>query len=123
MLSFSIDKVSDLVFDHLNQSCSPIVGINTEVRGSKLIGIPDVLKFDHTYTSNIEGKISLQNIEWDNYTPAVNSEELMIYGSSPIQQITVLPDTSQTYTLVLGPKTENSFFRFVQLFISTRNIC
>jgi hypothetical protein len=32
----------------------------------------------------------------------------MIYGSSPVQQVNVLPDTSQTFSLILGPKTTNS---------------
>jgi hypothetical protein len=38
----------------------------------------------------------------------------MLYGSSPIQQISVLPDTSQTYTLILGPKTNNSLLVIVK---------
>jgi len=32
----------------------------------------------------------------------------MIYGSAPDQQITVLPNTEQTFSLMLGPKTDNS---------------
>jgi hypothetical protein len=38
----------------------------------------------------------------------------MVYGTSPIQQIDVLPGTSQTFTLVLGPQTTNSFLVIVK---------
>src|SRR6201999_4084866 len=53
-------------------------------------------------------------LEWDTYTPSVTSPAYMIYGSSPIQQIDLLPNTQQSSTLVLGPATTNSFLVIVK---------
>jgi hypothetical protein len=38
----------------------------------------------------------------------------MIYGSSPIQQINLLPDTTQLFNLILGAKTDNSLLVIVK---------
>ena len=113
-VSFSIDKVSNLVFNLQDQICFPTPDINLQVTGSKLIGTPDVLKFDNSYTSNSEGQVALNNIEWDTYTPALVSSSYMIYGTSPIQQINLLPDTSQNFNVIIGPKTANSLLVIVK---------
>ncbi len=107
-ISFSIDKLSSLSFDTLNQSCAVLAGIDMNISGTKLIGTPSLLKFNNNYTSDGTGKISLNSLEWDNYTPTLSSSTYMVYGSSPIQQVSVLPDTNQNFTLLLGPKTTNS---------------
>jgi prepilin-type N-terminal cleavage/methylation domain-containing protein len=116
-LSFAIDRLSSLTFYTLNQTCQAMSGVNLEVRGSKLIGIsPNIYKFDEIYSSDSSGKIypasdecyNSKCLEWDNYTPALISSNYMVYGSSPIQRTNILPDTSQQFTLLLGPKTSNS---------------
>ena len=113
-VSFSIDRLSTLSFSTLNQSCFALSDIGMEIHGEKLIGNPSLLKFDHNYTSNSSGNISLGSIEWDNYTPALTDSSKMIYGSSPIQQVSVLPNTNQNFTLILGPKTDNSLLVIVK---------
>jgi len=113
-VSFSIDQLSNLVFNTLNQVCSPIQGVGLEVRGSKIIGTPNLLKFDNSYTSDSGGQVVLSNIEWDSYTPLLTGSTYMIYGSSPIQQANILPDTSQNFDLILGPKTTNSLLAIVK---------
>lgn len=113
-VSFAIDLLSNLNFNVYNQNCQPISGAGVEVRGAKLIGTPSVYKFDNTYTSSGAGLIPLSNIEWDNYTPSVIGNTYMIYGSSPIQQVSVLPNTSQLFTLILGSYTANSLLVVVK---------
>lgn len=113
-VSFSIDQLSNLVFNTLNQTCNPIATVGLDVRGSKLIGTPNVLKFDNIYTSDYNGKITLNNIEWDSYTPALTGANYMIYGSSPFQQVDILPNSSQNFNLILGPKTTNSLLTIVK---------
>ncbi|MCX6723768.1 MAG: DUF2341 domain-containing protein [Candidatus Staskawiczbacteria bacterium] len=113
-VSFSIDKLSNLVFKTLNQVCIPISGVGLEVRGAKIIGTPNVLKFDNVYSSDSGGQVPLNHIEWDSYTPALTGSDYMIYGSSPIQQANLLPDTSQSFSLILGPKTTNSLLTIVK---------
>jgi prepilin-type N-terminal cleavage/methylation domain-containing protein len=113
-ISFGIDKTSNLTFNTLNQTCGAIPSTGIGVRGSKLIGTPNVFKYDNSFTSNGSGQVALTNIEWDNYTPALTGNTYMIYGSSPIQQINLLPDTSQLFNLILGPKTTNSLLVIVK---------
>lgn len=112
-ISLSIDKKSNLTITTANQQCQPINNAGIRLFGAKLIGLPYVLKFNNTYTSNSSGQITLNDIEWDLYTPeAIGS--YMIYGSSPIQEVNVFPDTSQTFNVILGPKTENSLLVLVK---------
>ncbi len=113
-ISFSIDKTSNLTFNTLSQTCGPISSVGIGVQGAKLIGTPNVLKYDNTFTSNGSGQVALNNIEWDNYTPALLGNTYMIYGSSPIQQINLLPDTVQLFNLILGAKTANSLLVIVK---------
>jgi len=113
-VSFGIDKISNLTFNTLNQTCGTISSVGIGVKGAKLIGIPDILKYNNSYTSNGSGQVVLNNIEWDNYTPALVSSNYMIYGSSPIQQINLLPDTTQSFNLILGANTTNSLLVIVK---------
>jgi len=114
-VSFFIDQLSNLTFKALTRSCGEIANTGLQVIGSKLIGTsPDVYKFNNTYTTDSAGQISLTNIEWDNYTPILTGTNYMIYGSSPIQQVSVLPNTTQNFNLILGPKTTNSLLVVVK---------
>lgn len=113
-LSFAIDLPADLTFLSLDQSCSPLSGITLGVHGAKLIGTPNIYKFDNTYTSNINGQATLTGIEWDTYTPGIGGSTYMLYGSSPIQEIELFPTTSQLFTLMLGPKTTRSLLVIVK---------
>ena len=113
-VSFSIDKLSTLSFSTLDQTCNVLAGIGMEVIGEKLIGNPSLLKFDKNYTSDTLGYISLGQIEWDNYIPALTTVNKMVYGSSPIQQVSVLPNTTQNYTLIIGPTTANNILVIVK---------
>ncbi len=113
-ISFSIDKTSTLTFNVQDQICSPTASIDLAVQGAKLIGTPSVLKFNNNYTSNGSGQVVLNNIEWDTYTPALSSLNYMVYGTSPILQVSVLPNTTQTFTLIVGPKTSHAFLVIVK---------
>ncbi len=113
-ISFSIDRTSNLRFTLQDLLCAPIGSVDMAAQGAKLIGTPNVLKFNNTYTSNGSGQVVLNNIEWDTYTPALISNSYMIYGTSPIQQINVLPNTNQNFNIMLGAKTANSFLVIIK---------
>ncbi len=113
-ISFQIDLKSNLVFNTLNSTCSAIPDIDVGIKGDKLIGTPNVFKFDNDYVSDSNGKITLNNIEWDTYTPTLSSNTYMLYGSSPIQQINLLANTSKQFNLILGPKSDNAILVIVK---------
>jgi hypothetical protein len=106
-VSFSIDQLSALTLKAVDQTCRPVSGADIQLKGAKLIGTPGVLKFDQTFTTDGVGKIVINPIEWDTYTPTPKGS-YMLYGSSPLQQINLLPNTAQQSTLMLGPATSNS---------------
>lgn len=114
-ISFAIDVVSNLAIRTLNAACGNLDGVNLNVAGSKLIGAsPDVYKYDQDHTSS-GGLISLNNIEWDVYLPTLlTGQGLTLYGTSPIQQVNVLPGANQTFTLILGPASANSLLVIVK---------
>ncbi|MDR3642547.1 MAG: prepilin-type N-terminal cleavage/methylation domain-containing protein [Candidatus Doudnabacteria bacterium] len=105
-LTLSIDQLSNLNIKTLDQFCQPLSGVNVNVAGAKLISTnPDVPKFNNNYSS-VNGLIALNNLEWDTYTPTLlTGQSYILYGTSPVQQISVLPGTTQTFTMILGPNT------------------
>jgi len=115
-LTLSIDLLANLKIKTLNSVCQPLSGVNLNVSGAKLIGqTPNVVKFNGNYSS-VSGAIPLNNIEWDTYTPTLlTGQSVITYGTSPIQQITMLPNTTQTFTMILGSNTtQNSLLVIVK---------
>jgi prepilin-type N-terminal cleavage/methylation domain-containing protein len=114
-ISFAIDVVSNLAIKTLNSVCGNLNGVNINIASSKLIGTnPNVVKLNSNYSSS-GGQVALNNTEWDTYVPTLlNGQSLMIIGTSPIQQISVLPGSSATYTMILGTQTTNSFLVIVK---------
>lgn len=108
-VSFAIDLLSNLTIKTVDQFCQSLSGVGINVKGAKTIGTnPTVYKFDNNYTSS-NGLVQLNNIEWDTYTPVLQaSSPYIIYGTSPVQSVSVLPGTNQTFTFVLGTATTNS---------------
>ncbi|MEK9180662.1 MAG: hypothetical protein AAB871_00315 [Patescibacteria group bacterium] len=105
-VSLFIDLLSNLTVRTLDQFCQPQSGVDVNIRGDKLIGTaPDVYKLNQDFTS-AAGQIVLNSIEWDTYTPTLlTGQNLFVRGTSPIQKITVLPGTSQVFTIILGNST------------------
>ncbi len=114
-ITLSIDLLSNLTIKTLNEYCQNLSGINVNVKGAKIIGTsPTVLKFDQSFTSS-SGQIPLNSIEWDTYTPTLlTGQSVMVYGTSPIQQINVLPGSTQVFTMILGPVSTNSLLVIVK---------
>lgn len=114
-ISFAIDQTSTLTFSTVDSSCAPLASVGLQVRGTKLIGTsPAVYKFNNSYTTNSSGQYALPSIEWDTYIPTILGSTYMIYGSSPIQQINLLPNTNQSFTLNLGPASSTSLLAIVK---------
>ena len=114
-VSFAIDLLSSLTIKTLNSTCQNLDNVGVNLLGAKLIGTsPNVLKYNQNLTS-VAGVISQPSLEWDVYTPTLlASQNLMVLGTSPIQQISVLPNTAQTFTMILGTQTANSLLVIVK---------
>ncbi len=114
-VTFAIDLLSNLTIKTVNETCGNVSGVNMNLRGAKIIGTtPSVLKYDQNKTS-ASGQIVLNGIEWDTYTPTLlTGQSYTVYGTSPIQEISVLPGASQTFTIVLGPDSTDSLLVIVK---------
>lgn len=114
-LTFQIDLLANLTIRTLNQYCQALNGVGINVTGSKLIGTsPSVLKYNQDFTSS-SGAVVMNNIEWDTYVPTLTSTaSYVVYGTSPIQQIQVLPGSNQVFTMILGPYSTNSLLVIVK---------
>lgn len=114
-ISFSIDLPSSLTIRTQSQSCVGIDGVNMNVRGAELIGTtPNVYKYNQNSASS-GGQVALTGLSGDTYTPTLlTGQSYIIYGTSPIQQISVLPDTVQIFTMILGPASTNSLLVIVK---------
>lgn len=105
-LVFSIDLLSNLTINTVDEFCNALNGVGVNVVGAKLIGTsPNVPKFSGLFYSGPaaypNGQILLNNIEWDTYTPSLAAGPYTLIGTSPIQKIDVLPNTSQIFTMYL----------------------
>lgn len=107
--SFAIDLVSSLTINTLNDACEPIPNIPLSIWGEKLIGTdPDTLKYSSEPPTDAEGTLNLVDLEWDNYTLLETSTDYDISGIIPPILLNILPNTSQTTSLVLSDHTTNS---------------
>jgi prepilin-type N-terminal cleavage/methylation domain-containing protein len=107
--SFSIDLLSSLTINTLNDTCDPVPDIPLSIWGEKLIGTdPDTLKYSSEPPTNAEGTLDLVDLEWDEYTLLETSTDYDISGIIPPVLLSILPNTSQTTSLVLSDHTTNS---------------
>lgn len=102
-----IDLVSALEITTVNQACAALPSINLNIAGTKLLGQPDILKYDEDVSTNGFGYLSLLDLEWDTYTPAILSN-YDLAGIIPLLPINLNPGASQEYKLVLAAHTANS---------------
>ncbi len=96
------------------RTSSPVPVPNTpfQLEGVKTIGTDTkgkpVLKYSQRKTTNGFGQININNLEWDSYSFYIDKSEtgLNLIETQPLQPVDLLPDTSQSVTLVL--KAENT---------------
>jgi prepilin-type N-terminal cleavage/methylation domain-containing protein len=107
--SFAIDQTSSLDISTLSaSSCSPMGNISMNIKGSKLIGTPNVYKYNSTTTSNSSGLLPLSNLEWDTYAITLASAGRNIAGSIPLLPIAVNPGSENDATLMIASAVPNA---------------
>ncbi len=83
---------------------NPIANVPVVITGAKRIGEnPIIYKYHKTFTTNSNGTITLNNIEWDSYTIELDSSytAYSLVMTIPASPIFLEPNTSQTITLYL----------------------
>ena len=107
-ISFSIDKVSNLVVSSVNQACDSVTGPTVNLRGNKIIGVnPDVYKTSKNFSLS-SGSYNLDNLEWDTYHISVSGTAYDLAGSVPMLPLKLNPNVNQSLSLILKNHTTNS---------------
>lgn len=113
-INFSIDYLSSLSLQTINQSCYALGNSNFNIRGEKLIGNnPIVYKYDQDLYTNASGFYDFLNIEWDKYHFSASGTIYDIAGSIPMLPIDLTPGLTQDAFLIL--KTHSSDSLLVQV--------
>lgn len=115
-ISFSIDSVSSItvrVTRDRTSGYAPFVGAKFMIRGTKQVGTTEddepVYKVEQAMISNTGGLVTLNNLEWDNYTIYITDTSSVDYaGSWPLNPVAVLPGSNTTVAMVIKTASENS---------------
>jgi prepilin-type N-terminal cleavage/methylation domain-containing protein len=106
-VSFSIDRVSSMAVETLNESCVPLGAVNLSLTGAKRIGTsPDVLLTDTSFQTSGAGTYTLPYLVWDTYHFTASGYDVI--GSIPNETINLFPGTDQPVQLILGTATTNA---------------
>ena len=102
-ISFFIDKLSDLDVNTKTKTCEIVPNASFDFGGSKMIG-DGVLKNTFEVETNVLGKYSNNNLEWDSYNFLMTDPSWDLLGSDPILPAIINPDSSDSFDFILGPK-------------------
>lgn len=115
-ISFAIDRVSSLLLTSYDTRESgfairPLTSFT--LRGEKIIGtdIDDlpVYKYYESQTTDENGVLEVENLEWDNYHLDFTSELIELGGSNPATPLSLLPDTEIPLSFTVSDKTPTSY--------------
>jgi prepilin-type N-terminal cleavage/methylation domain-containing protein len=80
-----------------------IGGIGFTLQGDKLIGSTPTYKYSETHTTEGDGEVQIDNLEWDSYTITLNTGAYDIASACPNIPYSLDPNVSDTLTLTLVP--------------------
>jgi len=108
IVSFSIDKLSNLNIYTQNKFCKPVGEINFRITGSKLIGVnPNIPKFSTTTLTDSNGYKLLSNLEWDEYAFEILKQGNVLAGALQMLPFRLLPDKTETINLIVAASSPN----------------
>lgn len=116
-ISFAIDRFSGLVVQTVTPSSEGFSILPNQIiriRGEKTIGTDGlddpVYKFDQEIVTDSEGRLSIDQLEWDNYHVSLPSDSTMeIAGIYPITPFSIIPNTSNNLAISLVSDSGSSY--------------
>ena len=113
--SFSIDEESTLDVSSVDATCASLPDIGFSLTGTKLIGLPDILKYNtQNFTTDVSGNYTVNNLEWDTYGFLVTSALYDLTGASLLPTFTINPAENKTLAMVVVPHLEKALLVSVQ---------
>ena len=108
-ISFAIDRTSILDVSSVTNTCGSIPSIDFLLDGSKRIGTdPDVLKYSVSHITDVSGRKTISDLEWDTYNLNVTDSLYDLAGTIPLSPLALNPNTNQDLKLIVFPKDPRS---------------
>ena len=108
IVSFSIDKLSNLNIYTQDKFCKPLGNIDFKIIGNKLIGTnPNIPKFTTTTLTDSNGYKFLPNLEWDEYIFEILKQGYVLSGALQVLPFRLLPDKNETVNLIVTTSSPN----------------
>ena len=106
--SFEIDALSTINVESLTDTCASVGDISFSLVGEKLIGTPNVLKYNKSSSTDASGLKTINNLEWDTYNLTIDDSNYDLSGTiSPIP-FSLNPGSTQDVKVVVAPKNPES---------------
>lgn len=117
--SFSIDRLANIAVTSKGQTaealCAPIANVGFSLTGSKLIGNPNILKYNTTnFSTNSGGTLTIPNLEWDTYTFTGLGTTYDIAGIDPFPIFPLTPGQTLDLNIVAVPHIANALLVSVE---------
>ena len=100
-VAFSIDRLSSFSV----KTSPPTPNLSFELKGEKIIGHDEndnpVLKYQKSFTTDENGEVLIENLEWDSYEFSVATGTFTLKETDPPQPIDLPPDTEQNVILYI----------------------
>lgn len=117
--SFQIDQLSAMPIHVQDVNGLSLGDIEVNIHGTKTIGWDSegdkVYKYDELKTTDVNGNITMNNMEWDTYELIVaSSTGYNISETSPAQPIILAPNDAISVVLTLEPQAEHSLIVVVK---------
>ncbi|OGM25959.1 hypothetical protein A3A76_04225 [Candidatus Woesebacteria bacterium RIFCSPLOWO2_01_FULL_39_23] len=115
-ISFAIDKLSTITaysYKDRENNFESLSNISFNIRGEKIIGTDSddspVYKYEDIFVTGSDGKVTIPDLEWDNYQITVDSATGWdISGITPYHPIGLTPDTQIDLKFALTGHTTNN---------------
>lgn len=113
--SFSIDKLANINVSTVDSLCAPLPSIGFSLTGTKLIGNPDILKYDTTvFTTDINGSLAIPDLEWDTYSTLLTSASYDLAGINPFPNFSLDPSQTLNMQIKAVPHVSNALLVSVE---------
>jgi len=93
-VTLSIDKKSTLKLKVLDLAGNPVPNLSLQIHGAKEIYFnPSTYKYDQQISCNIDGEVTLQEMEWDDYSISINTDDYFVSSTTPTIPLYLAPDS------------------------------
>lgn len=108
-ISFAIDRVSTINVTSQDYLCRAVPSVTFMQTGGRLIGAsPNVPVYSASSTTDTEGQVAVSNLGWDTFSFTNLSSNYDLSGTIPLAPLTINPNTTTAFALVLDAKASTS---------------